>query len=107
MWSEFISQAELSKICGVSRRTIVRWAKRGRVPLDPATGRCLRADAEIALAPHVCVSRLYDALNQLPARNVLYVLIETLGIDFVRALGRAVGTSNKSEEWGNDMSNVE
>jgi len=104
--SEFISQTEAAHVAGVIRRTIYNWRKRGRIKTD-ASGHILRSEFERVFAPHVIVSRLEQAFNDLPPRSRVPVLIEILGPEYVQAIGTIAATNKpKLIEGDGQMRNV-
>ena len=102
--TEIIGKTEAAAICGVSRQSIHAWIKAGRLKTDNM-GRILRQPFEAQRAPHTIIGRLRQAIAELPAHQVPFVLIEALGADYVRALANVAGQSNKNRE-GKPMSNV-
>ena len=78
MCSDQIPQRELAEDCGVSLRTMARWAADGRLPRD-ANGRVIRSEAEAAFAPWAREVRLKNIVNSLPLGTVALVLVDSLG----------------------------
>ena len=74
-----LPQRELAEDCGVSLRTVARWAADGRLPRDPVTGRIIRGEAEAAFAPWAREHRLKNIINSLPLGTVALVLVDSLG----------------------------
>lgn len=105
MRSNDLPQRELAEACGVTLRTVARWAADGRLPRD-ANGRVIRAEAERTFVPHVIVSRLRETLGQLSPASTAAVLIEVLGASYIGALANVLNGSNTLPEADCDLRDV-
>jgi hypothetical protein len=86
MSTELLTISAAARLCGVSRQAVWRWTKAGRVATDDH-GHILAADFIRERAPHRLVSQLERSIEALPPHQLPAILIETLGANYLVALG--------------------